>query len=91
MSNEYDCFHIHADNIVECERTLQLVESALADQILSIAGPSDSSVCPSFSLRLRGKREPWQFTFSQGLVGGRKIFFRSCESGAGLFGKPQIP
>jgi len=66
MSNEYNCFHIHADNIVECERTLRLVESALTDQILSISGPSGSPVCPSFSFRLKGKHEPWQFTFFPG-------------------------
>jgi hypothetical protein len=55
MSHKYNCYHIHGDNIVECERTLQLVESALADQLLSIAGPCGSAVCPSFSFRLKGK------------------------------------
>ncbi|MBU4270597.1 MAG: hypothetical protein KKA28_01850 [Planctomycetes bacterium] len=66
MSHKYNCFHIHGDNIVECDRTLRLVELALADQLSSVAGPSGSPVCPSFTFQIRGKNKPWQFTFFPG-------------------------
>lgn len=59
-------FHIHGDNIVECERTLELIQYALSDLIESIAGPSGSVVCPEFSVNLRNAEQPLRFIFYPG-------------------------
>lgn len=48
--------HIHGDNIVECERTLEIIKAAFKHQVLSIRVPSGSPVCPEFLLSLRGTR-----------------------------------
>lgn len=40
-------FRIHGDNIVECERTLALIERAFSS---TATGPTGSIVCPSYSL-----------------------------------------
>lgn len=49
----YSNFHIHGDNIVECERTFELIKAALSDRIVSITGPNGSTVCPEYQLQLR--------------------------------------
>lgn len=41
-------FHIHGDNIIECERTFDIIKVALNDLIISIVGPNGSPVCPEF-------------------------------------------
>jgi len=51
MSSKADRqFHIHGDNIVECERTLDLIAQALGCDDSDIIGPSGSCVCPSFTI-----------------------------------------
>lgn len=62
----YQQFNIHSDNIVECERTLDLIKIALADRIESIIGPRGSAVCPIFQLRLKNQKEPIHLTFFPG-------------------------
>ena len=59
-------FHLHGDNIVECERTLELIQYALSDLIESTAGPSGSVVCPEFSVNLRNAEQPLRFIFYPG-------------------------
>jgi hypothetical protein len=62
----YFDFHIHGDNIVECERTLTLITTALSDKIISITGPNGSPVCPSFQLQLKHTKKNLQLTFYPG-------------------------
>lgn len=45
-------FHIHADNIVECDRTITLIEKALAGDVVSSVGPYGSAACPVFKFEL---------------------------------------
>jgi len=58
----FSCFHIHGDNIVECERTLNLIKTALLGYTTSISGPNGSVVCPMFQFRLQGLDDPLRFT-----------------------------
>jgi len=62
----YLSFHIHGDNIVECERAFELIKVALADQIISIAGPNGSPVCPEYQFRLRCIKDPFCLTLYPG-------------------------
>lgn len=48
----YSKFHIHGDNIVECERAFALIRKALFDKIQSVSGPLGTPVCPNFVLNL---------------------------------------
>ena len=66
MSHLYSSFHIHGDNIVECERTLRLVELALGISCWPPPVPTALAVCPSFLFSLRATAEPWKFTFFPG-------------------------
>ena len=61
----YD-FHIHGDNIVECERTFDVIKAALDEQLVSITGPNGSPVCPKFQLGLRNTKEQLHLTFFPG-------------------------
>lgn len=45
-------FHIHGDNIVECERASEMIRSALVDITTTFVGPIQSSVCPGYKLTL---------------------------------------
>ena len=45
-------FHIHADNIVECDRIITLIEKALADDGVSSVGPYGSAACPVYKFEL---------------------------------------
>ncbi len=59
-------FHIHGDNIVECERTFDIIKSAITDQLESIIGPNGSPVCPEFQIHLKNMGNPLNFTFYPG-------------------------
>jgi len=59
-------FHIHGDNIVECERTFDIIKAALADRLVSITGPNGSPVCPEYQLRLQNTKDPLHLTFYPG-------------------------
>ena len=59
-------FHIHGDNIIECERTFDIIKAALNDLIISCIGPNGSPVCPEFQLRLQNMKDPLHFTFYPG-------------------------
>lgn len=63
---QYFDFHIHGDNIVECERTFELIKSALIDKITEIIGPSGSPFCPEYNLILQGLEHPLHLTFFPG-------------------------
>ena len=59
-------FHIHGDNIVECERTFSIIVSAIKDLIKSVTGPIGLPVCPEFQIHLNNRRDPFHFTFYPG-------------------------
>lgn len=50
--SRFHSFHIHGDNIVECQRTVALIRTALADMTSSFRGPYGVPVCPSYELTL---------------------------------------
>ena len=64
--NRYLQFHIHGDNIVECERTFELIRVALANLLETVTGPFGSPVCPEFKLHLRNIKTPIHLTFYPG-------------------------
>jgi len=48
--------NIHGDNIVECERALELIKQALGKDVKSISGPQFSATCPRFIIKLNDKK-----------------------------------
>jgi hypothetical protein len=58
-------FHVHADNIVECERAFNLIKTALGDDLLRVDGPLGTPVCPEFVIQ-REKHPPLSFVFLPG-------------------------
>lgn len=50
MKNEI--LHIHGDNIVECERALELIKLALKDRIVGVKLTTSSVACPQYELKL---------------------------------------
>lgn len=65
MHRFYD-FHLHGDNIVECERAVVLIRQALADIIRDFRGPYGSPICPSYEMTLEGANVPLAFTLYPG-------------------------
>lgn len=59
-------FHIHGDNIVECERTLDLIIRAFDDSIESVKGPNGSLACPEYFLDFKNCDDVFHFTFFPG-------------------------
>jgi hypothetical protein len=51
---------IHGDNVVECERTLALIQEGLGGSLVRTDGPSGSVACPEFLLELN--RPPGQIS-----------------------------
>jgi hypothetical protein len=51
-------FHLHGDNIVECERTVALIRAALGTITRRFRGPFGPAVCPSYELTLQGIDTP---------------------------------
>lgn len=43
-------FHLHGDNIVECERAIALIRLAFLDDGCQLRGPSGTPVCPVYDL-----------------------------------------
>lgn len=59
-------FHLHGDNIVECERTVALICQALIDITLNFRGPYGPPVCPSYEIILKGPEAPLVLTLYPG-------------------------
>jgi len=59
-------FRIHGDNIVECERTLSLIEKGLFADIVDKKGPLGSAIAPSFQFKLKNSGIYLIFTFFPG-------------------------
>lgn len=62
----YRDFHIHGDNIVECERALHLILQALGHQNTSVSVPFGSPVCPEYHITVSGQADPIKLTFYPG-------------------------
>lgn len=62
----FNSFHLHGDNIVECERTVALIRSALADKTNIFRGPFGLPVCPSYEFSLEGVDPVLVFTLYPG-------------------------
>lgn len=76
-------FHLHGDNIVECERTLHLIVAALRDIIVTASGPEGSPVCPTYTLTLRNQSLPCTFTFYPGYNRWDKNILSLVQQGGG--------
>lgn len=63
-------FRLHGDNVVECERTLDLILAALASLNPKLVGPVGSPVCPTYGVMIPGHPEI-HLTFLPGYGGGR--------------------
>jgi hypothetical protein len=59
-------FHVHGDNIVECERTLSLILQALDLKPESIHGPEGIATCPRFHFNYGSSQEKFVFDFLPG-------------------------
>ena len=59
-------FHLHGDNIVECERTVALIRAALRTITRRFRGPFGPVVCPSYELTLQGIDAPLLLTLYPG-------------------------
>jgi hypothetical protein len=59
-------FHLHGDNIVECERTVTFLRQALADITTTFEGPFGSPVCPSYKITCQGLSNPIVLTLYPG-------------------------
>jgi len=59
-------YRIHGDNIVECERTLELIALALNISPHSHLVPSGSPLTPTYELTPPGSKEVYRFTFLPG-------------------------
>ncbi len=62
----YHSFHIHGDNIVECERALELIKQALSESIKTVSKPQFSVACPRYELHLSNRDQPIAVTFYPG-------------------------
>jgi len=62
----FHTFHLHGDNIVECERTVDLIRRALADITRSFRGPFGIPVCPSYEFTFEGMTAPLRLTLYPG-------------------------
>lgn len=54
MSLGFKEYHLHGDNIVECERAISLIRAALGQFVTSWIGPVGSPVCPRYGISLHG-------------------------------------
>lgn len=59
MGSRY--FHIHGDNIIECERFLELIDSILIKQGFTKLNIYSSFICPKFIFRLEETELNFQF------------------------------
>lgn len=50
-------YHLHGDNIVECERTILLIKEALSDYLEYFEVALEISVCPKYSFKLNNISE----------------------------------
>jgi hypothetical protein len=66
VPSTFDRFHIHGDNIVECERTLTLIENSLHGELQGTGGPFGSPACPEFQLNFRKRPKPSRVVFFPG-------------------------
>ena len=62
-------FHVHGDNIVECNRAFDYVVAGLGDLVCKIVGPDISITCPVYTITLADCE--LQFQFLPG-YGGRR-------------------
>lgn len=66
MSIRYASYHIHGDNIVECERAVALIRTALGGSASSWTGPTGSPTCPRYGFTLDGEPETIWLTLLPG-------------------------
>lgn len=58
--------HIHGDNIVECERTLDIIKKSLISLVVRIDGPIESPFCPLYILHIEDIRLTIKIRFFPG-------------------------
>jgi hypothetical protein len=71
-------FHIRGDNIVECERTLRLMQDVTEIGTDTITGPTCSACCPTYQLQDK-HGTIYEVTFLPATAGGKLTFSIWCE------------
>jgi len=69
MNNTYTSrrFHLHGDNIVECERIFGLITTALKTEFtVNVSAPSSSLSCPTFTIEIAEIKTIFTFTYFPG-------------------------
>ena len=66
MSEKSRRFHIHGDNIVECERTLHLIEMGFKEDDVRLVGPLGVPTNPEFILQFKKDQSNIEFVFFPG-------------------------
>ena len=80
----YNSMHIHGDNIVECERALELIQRALGATLKEVSGPEISVACPTYNLHLINKKSPVTVTFYPGFGRWDHDILNSIRARGGL-------
>lgn len=68
-NRSYKRFHIHGDNIVECERTIDLLLAAIqvsSQDVFQVLGPFDSAVCPRYHFKGKDLHNSYDFILFPG-------------------------
>ena len=66
MNKNIQRFHIHGDNIVECERTLHLIKQGFKDEEVELRGPLGVPTNPEFHLQFDSDLPTLEFVFFPG-------------------------
>jgi hypothetical protein len=76
--------HIHGDNIVECQRALDLIVQSFSSDIEELQLIDKSIACPTFSLKLKSKDTPSSITFFPGFGRWEKDILSSIHERGGV-------
>lgn len=74
-------YHIHGDNIVECERTLSLLELALSSRS---EGPTGSPICPRYKMMVDDPPKLMTFTLYPGFGRWRQDILQLVRKRGGV-------
>lgn len=77
-------FNVHGDNIVECERTLQLIEMALAGEHPTMRGPYGSPTNPAFEFTFPRQSKTLEFVFYPGFGRWNEDIRQLIRDGGGI-------
>ena len=77
-------YHIHGDNIVECERALHLILQALEHKNPSISTPFGSPTCPEYRVSISSQTDPVKLTLYPGFRRWDKDIHKAIRERGGI-------